>query len=101
MEILMLSHSLSLSCDRPVAPRRGAVLVYGLIVAGILGVYGLVGHAGAAYLATPLARVGATPAPSAQAQALLHVLLALAAILVAGRALAAVFTYLGQPAVIG
>jgi hypothetical protein len=42
-----------------------------------------------------------TSEPSKQSDALLHVLIALAAVILVGRILARLFTYIGQPAVIG
>jgi Kef-type K+ transport system membrane component KefB len=76
---------------------------YLLMVAATVGIFFLVRSYGET-LSAPAAVQSATPtavAVTQHADILLHVLLALAAVVVAGRALGKLFIYLGQPPVIG
>jgi Kef-type K+ transport system membrane component KefB len=75
---------------------------YGLMVVGTIGAFLLIRKYGntlaapQAYSPQPL-----PPATNQQPDALVHVLLALAVVIIVGRVLAKAFTYLGQPPVIG
>jgi Kef-type K+ transport system membrane component KefB len=84
----------------PRGPWR-ALLGYGLMLAAAVGLFLLVRHLGEGLEAPPpdgpVAPVGAP----GKGDVLLHVLLAMAAVLVAGRALGKVLVYVGQPPVIG
>ncbi len=75
---------------------------YGLMLLAALAVLWLVRSYGETLVAPPLSTTQIVAAPSgATADALSHVLGALAAVIVTGLILAKVFTYLGQPPVIG
>ena len=86
----------------PLAPpgRRRVVLVYALMLAVTVGGFFAIRHLGGTLLAPPGAGTGAGSG-AAGADTLWHLLLALTAVVVAGRALATVFRWLGQPPVIG
>lgn len=83
--------------------RKGRVLfLYGLMLAAAVGGFLMICRQGEGLRAP--AAVGGLEAPSGTAaadHALFHVLLALAAVIVAGRLLGWLFRYVGQPAVIG
>lgn len=85
-----------------------AVALYGLTIAGTLLAFGTIRHYGETLTppaATENAAAVAADAPQAEpvadGQALLHVLLALTAVIVVGRLLGAAFEWFRQPPVIG
>lgn len=80
-----------------------AILVYTLMLAGTVAGFLLVRHYGEALQASAALPVvaGSKVGVTHRNDALLHVLLALVAVIVTGRLLGTVFRYLGQPPVIG
>src|SRR5688572_19165268 len=77
-------------------------LGYGLMVAGTVGLFMVVQHFGERL--TPVADAAANAgakAPAVGSHAMMHVLLALVAVIVSGRLLGQVFRHFGQPRVIG
>jgi Kef-type K+ transport system membrane component KefB len=82
--------------------RRSAFIVYVVMVAGAVVLFLLV-RAHGETLAAPEDAAGDTAGPAAapKGDALLHVLLALAAVVAGGVLLGRLFGYVGQPAVIG
>lgn len=83
--------------------RPGRVLaLYGLMIAGAVGGFVLICRFGESLsAAAPSAAASAATAGAADEHILFHVLLALAAVITAGRLLGWAFRYVGQPAVIG
>jgi Kef-type K+ transport system membrane component KefB len=83
--------------------RPRAALLYGAMLAGAVGLFLLIDAAGRGLVAPEPAAPGAPDvAPvGGKPDALVHVLVALAAVLVTGRLLGLLFRYLGQPPVIG
>jgi Kef-type K+ transport system membrane component KefB len=83
--------------------RIGAVVLYGAMVVGALVLFLLIDTCGGRLVApaasTPAAK-GAAPV-AAKPDALVHVLVALTAVLITGRLLGMLFRYVGQPPVIG
>jgi Kef-type K+ transport system membrane component KefB len=78
------------------------ILAYALILTAAVGLFLLVRAYGETLLAPPVEPSAIdTVAPAPRADAFLHVLLALAAIIIVSRGLGKVFTRLGQPRVIG
>src|SRR4051794_18487894 len=83
--------------------RVWTALVYGAMLAGAVLIFFVINSYGRTLLAPEPAaldlasRVGATVKPDA----LLHVLVALTAVLIVGRVLSAGFRFIGQPPVIG
>lgn len=77
-------------------------LGYGAMIVGTIALFLAIRSYGEK-LAAPSAAGGATftPAVSAAPNVLLHVLIALAAVVIAGQGLARLFSYIGQPPVIG
>ncbi len=78
-------------------------LGYALLLAGAVGVFLLIDVAGS-HLTAPHPALAPEAAPAAtggKPDALVHVLLALAAVLVTGRLLSVLFRFIGQPPVIG
>src|SRR5262245_57101480 len=81
--------------------RRATFIAYAaMLVVTVLG-FLLVRQFGERLEAPAAASAGETTKPAGAGDALFHVLLALAAVIVAGRALGAAFRYVGQPPVIG
>ena len=80
-----------------------SVLVYALMLAGTFGLFLLIRSHGETLVASISAEPrGFTPSSGAEpADVLLHVLLALAAVVVTGRLVGSLFVWLGQPPVIG
>jgi Kef-type K+ transport system membrane component KefB len=77
-------------------------IVYGLMVAAMVGAFLLIRRYGNTLTASQTSdHLSLPPATNQQTDALLHVLLALAAVIVVGQILAKVFAYLSQPPVIG
>src|SRR5437868_1096727 len=88
-------------------PRAGmghlwAAARYGLMIAAVIGLFLVIRSRGEG-LTAPAPVAGTPPGEKAadSAATLFHVLLALAAIMVTGRTLGKLLTYLGQPPVIG
>ncbi len=83
--------------------RIGAVALYGAMLVGAIVLFLLIDRWGAALTAPVSVAAGAPGEVSlaAKADPLVHVLVALTAVLIAGRVLAVLFRYLGQPPVIG
>jgi Kef-type K+ transport system membrane component KefB len=78
-----------------------AVLVYVAMLLGAVSLFLLINASGAGLVA-PEPAAGNGPAPgTGKADALVHVLIALIAVLAAGRFLGLLFRYVGQPPVIG
>jgi Kef-type K+ transport system membrane component KefB len=89
------------SSDEP--PRLRALLLYVAMLAGAVAVFLLIDSQGRK-LATPDVTPAATEGSAAvtgRSDALVHVLVALTAVLIAGRLLSLLFRYVGQPPVIG
>jgi Kef-type K+ transport system membrane component KefB len=81
---------------------RWTIIGYGLMILGTIGVFLLIRSYGETLVAPPVP-VGA-PAPDATTKpsdALLHVLVALAAVIITGQVFARMFAHVGQPPVIG
>ena len=80
-----------------------AVVLYGAMLAGAVGLFLLIDTVGKGLVAPQPAAPGAPEeAPvGGKPDALIHVLVALAAVLITGRLLGVLFRYLGQPPVIG
>ncbi|BBO30708.1 cation:proton antiporter [Lacipirellula parvula] len=76
------------------------VLGYALMIGGTFGLFLIVRHFGEA-MAPPETAAVTGKAVGAKPHAIMHVLIALAAIIVAGNALGWLFRYFGQPQVIG
>lgn len=75
---------------------------YGLMLAGTIGAFLLIRRYGNTLVAPQAYNPQAIPhATDQQADVLVHVLLALAVVIIVGRVLAKAFAYLGQPPVIG
>ena len=83
--------------------RLGAVLLYAAMLAAAVGVFLLIDAGGRTLIAPEPAAPGAPEAApvGGKPDALVHVLVALAAVLVTGRLLGLLFRCLGQPPVIG
>jgi K+:H+ antiporter len=83
--------------------RLRAALLYGAMLAGAIGLFLLIDAAGRGLVAPePVARDAPEAAPvGGKPDALVHVLVALAAVLVTGRLLGLLFRCVGQPPVIG
>lgn len=78
------------------------VLAYAIMIGGAIALFLLVRSAGSTLDApAPALPAMATSAPSAKADVLLHVLLALVVVIIAARACGALCTRLHQPPVIG
>jgi Kef-type K+ transport system membrane component KefB len=76
--------------------------IHGLMVAATVAIFLLVRSYGEHLVAPPPEGLpSAAAAPPAESNALLHVLLALAAVIIVGQVLAKLFAYVGQPPVIG
>jgi Kef-type K+ transport system membrane component KefB len=82
----------------------GAVALYGGTIVGAIGLFLLIDRYGAT-LSTPEATAAVAASgrisPVLQADPVVHVLIALTAVLIAGRIVAALFRFIGQPPVIG
>lgn len=92
------------SPPRPARPPSFPALPYAAMLLATAGGFALVRRAGAGLVAAPLAGAGteaAAPPVRAADDTLLHVLLALAVVIVAARLLGALFARLHQPPVIG
>lgn len=76
------------------------VLGYALMIGGTVGLFLIVRHFGEA-LAPPETAVAAGKAVGAKPHAIMHVLIALAAIIIAGNLVGYLFRYFGQPQVMG
>ena len=77
-------------------------IAYGLMILGAIAAFLLIRRQGETLNAGPSSQVTSlVPTQAAQGNALLHVLIALAAVIVTGLILARLFAYLGQPPVIG
>jgi Kef-type K+ transport system membrane component KefB len=74
---------------------------YGFMLLGAIALFLLIRAQGENLEAPAAAPAGSSPAAAGKPDALLHVLIALTAVIIAGQALAKVFSYLGQPPVIG
>src|SRR5450432_1509581 len=79
---------------------RRTVFWYGAMVGGAMGVFELIRWYGERLASPPRDAASLTPAP-AGSQAFLHVLLALIVVILAARALGALFKYVQQPPVVG
>jgi len=82
---------------------RRATLAYGLMLVACVGLFFLIRAYGETLTAPPTEQTAQVPAAAAPkvGPALLHLLVALVAVIALGRLLAALFRYLGQPPVIG
>ena len=76
------------------------ILGYALMIGGTVGLFLVVRHFGEA-LAPPVAAAPTVKAAVAKPHAIMHVLIALTAIIIAGNLLGRLFRYFGQPRVIG
>jgi hypothetical protein len=78
-------------------------LGYALMVAGTVGIFLIVQHFGDQLtpVANAAANASAAKVPAAASHAMMHVLLALVAVIISGRLLGQVFRHFGQPRVIG
>jgi Kef-type K+ transport system membrane component KefB len=75
---------------------------YSLMVLGAVAAFLLIRHYGETFVAPSPAKAASFAAATAkQPDALLHVLVALAAVIITGQVLARLFAYVGQPPVIG
>ena len=97
-------HESSASSTWGIGPvRKSALALYALMFVGAVGLFFLIDAAGAKLEALPepaheaVGKVSVVPS----ADPIGHVLIALTAVLVTGRVLAALFRYVGQPPVIG
>src|SRR5258708_23514203 len=79
-----------------------AILGYGIMVAACIGAFFVIRAFGETLQTSTSGLVASHPAgdTSKQGDALLHVLIALAAVILVGRILSSVFTFFGQPPVI-
>lgn len=81
------------------------VLGYALMIAATAGIFAVVRWYGKTLIVPPapdgVSAAGASISPVAASHPLLHLLLALVAVIVLGRLLARLFSYIGQPPVIG
>jgi Kef-type K+ transport system membrane component KefB len=95
------SHSHAAAPVRSV--RIGGVALYGLMIAGAVALFFAIDAWGSRLTAPDIARPPPTSGARlpAAANPIVHVLVALTAVLIAGRALALVFRHFGQPPVIG
>ena len=87
-----------------IGSRLRGVATYGVLLTVGLGGFLLVRHLGVGLIAPPPSGTeifGAAEAAKVKVDALMHVFLALAVIIVTARALGALFAYLSQPPVIG
>jgi K+:H+ antiporter len=75
--------------------------VYGLMILGAVGAVALICRRGETLVAPPAAAAPVATAAASRGDVLVHVLLALAAVILTGLVLARLFAYLGQPPVIG
>jgi Kef-type K+ transport system membrane component KefB len=84
-------------------PAFWAVMLYGAMVVGAVILFLLIDASGGKLVAPELAAPGVKGAPSVggKPDALVHVLVALTAVLITGRLLSLLFRYVGQPPVIG
>jgi Kef-type K+ transport system membrane component KefB len=89
--------------ENPAGAKLRAVALYGAMVAGAVVLFFLIDAWGKKLAAPPVGAAAATDgaAVSGRSDALVHVLLALVTVLIAGRLLGLGFRYLGQPPVIG
>src|SRR5438270_705978 len=83
--------------------RIGGVALYGLMIAGAVALFFAIDASGSRLTAPDIAHMptAAGTRPPKAADPIVHVLVALTAVLIAGRALALVFRHFGQPPVIG
>ena len=92
----------TLSSSAPVLKSSRAILVaYALMIAATIVVFLFIQQAGESQFAPPGEAGIAKVAVPTHSSTLFHVLLALAAVIVAGRSLGAAFRFIGQPPVIG
>jgi hypothetical protein len=84
-------------------PRIHIAIFYGAMVIGAVGLFLLIDHQGRGLVAPEQAQQGMKHSPGAEGtpDPFVHVLGALAAVLVTGRTLGLLFRYVGQPPVIG
>ncbi len=94
----------TLSSPTVVSSKYWLTAVYGLMIAGTIGLFLVIRSYGETLTAPPATGGGTTGDPARMRQSvdtILHVLLALAVIVVTCRVIGKIFTYLGQPGVIG
>ncbi len=89
------------SPSRSAPPRAKTLFLYALMLAASFGAFLWIRSRGEELTALAGSTTLATPAAQAPEHVLLHVLLSLLVVILAARALGAVFRYIGQPPVIG
>src|ERR1700724_3127659 len=100
--LIPMNHSESPTIQAP-APliRWRPPALYGFMVVVAVGLFFLIRSWGDALPLPQAAPPASAAAPRPAGDAILHILLALAAVIFVGRLLGRIFTYIGQPPVIG